>query len=210
VTAHSPTIIVGDSGYIAEAFAIASILGVDIDGLMGEAHAVTLADRLGLPVTAAAIEAQALPASCQVIVTMGRPAVRERFVGSLGSDQRALTLVHPDATVGPAVEIGPGTLVSPGARLAAALEIGAYCLIHTSAVISHDDVIGDFVTISPSATLTGGVIVHHRASIGAGATILPGISIGADAVIGAGALVTRDVDPATTVAGVPARVRAGS
>jgi galactoside O-acetyltransferase len=42
--------------------------------------------------------------------------------------------------------------------------------------------------------------------IGAGATVLPGVHIGEGAVVAAGAVVTRDVPPATLVAGVPATV----
>ena len=42
--------------------------------------------------------------------------------------------------------------------------------------------------------------------IATAATILPGVSIGADSVVAAGAVVTRDVPPATLVAGVPATV----
>ena len=42
--------------------------------------------------------------------------------------------------------------------------------------------------------------------IATAATILPGVTIGAESVVGAGAVVTRDVAPATLVAGVPARV----
>lgn len=48
--------------------------------------------------------------------------------------------------------------------------------------------------------------VKRGASIGSGAAILCGITIGEDAMIGAGAVVTRDVAPGETVAGVPARV----
>jgi UDP-2-acetamido-3-amino-2,3-dideoxy-glucuronate N-acetyltransferase len=50
--------------------------------------------------------------------------------------------------------------------------------------------------------------VEHSASIGSGAVVLGGITIGSRALVGAGAVVTRDVAPGETVAGVPARVLA--
>ncbi|WP_049924626.1 acyltransferase [Halopiger djelfimassiliensis] len=52
---------------------------------------------------------------------------------------------------------------------------------------------------------TGEVVVGERAMIGAGAIVLPGVEIGADASVAANSLVTTDVEPGTTVAGVPAR-----
>ena len=52
--------------------------------------------------------------------------------------------------------------------------------------------------------------VGRGASIGSGATIMCGLTIGEDAMIGAGAVVTTDVAPGVTVAGVPARVLARS
>ena len=51
---------------------------------------------------------------------------------------------------------------------------------------------------------TGGVRIGERAMIGAGAIVLPGVEVGADARVAANSLVTRDVPPGTTVAGVPA------
>ena len=49
------------------------------------------------------------------------------------------------------------------------------------------------------------VTIGHDVWIGHGATILPGVAIGNGAAIGAGAVVSRDVDPWTIVAGVPAK-----
>jgi acetyltransferase-like isoleucine patch superfamily enzyme len=51
---------------------------------------------------------------------------------------------------------------------------------------------------------TGPVVVGEQAMIGAGAIVLPGVEIGADAQVAANSLVTEDVPPETTVAGVPA------
>ena len=49
------------------------------------------------------------------------------------------------------------------------------------------------------------VIIERGAAIGSGALILGGVRIGAGALIGAGAVVTRDVEPNATAAGIPAR-----
>ncbi len=51
---------------------------------------------------------------------------------------------------------------------------------------------------------TGPVVIGERAMIGAGAIVLPGVEVGADAQVAANSLVTRDVPPGVTVAGVPA------
>lgn len=56
-----------------------------------------------------------------------------------------------------------------------------------------------YITAAPIA-------IETNVWIGAAATVLPGVRIGADSVVAAGAVVTRDVPPATLVAGVPARV----
>lgn len=53
---------------------------------------------------------------------------------------------------------------------------------------------------------TGEVVLHERAMIGAGAVVLPGVHVGPDAQVAANSLVTEDVPPGATVAGVPAEV----
>nr|WP_281193531.1 acyltransferase [Halorubrum sp. F4] len=52
----------------------------------------------------------------------------------------------------------------------------------------------------------GDVVIEDRAMIGAGAVVLPGVTVGEEARVAANSLVTEDVPPRTTVAGVPAEV----
>jgi acetyltransferase-like isoleucine patch superfamily enzyme len=51
-----------------------------------------------------------------------------------------------------------------------------------------------------------GIEIEDDAWIGAGAIITDGVCVGRGAVVAAGAVVTRNVDPYTVVAGVPAKV----
>jgi galactoside O-acetyltransferase len=53
--------------------------------------------------------------------------------------------------------------------------------------------------------LRGSVLIGAHAIVGANAVVLPDITIGEGATIGAGAVVTRDVEPWSVYAGVPAR-----
>jgi maltose O-acetyltransferase len=50
----------------------------------------------------------------------------------------------------------------------------------------------------------GEVVVREGAMIGAGAVVLPGVEVGAGAQVMANSVVTEDVPPGETVAGVPA------
>jgi acetyltransferase-like isoleucine patch superfamily enzyme len=49
------------------------------------------------------------------------------------------------------------------------------------------------------------VTIEDGSDIGIGAIILPGVTVGRGAIVGAGSVVTRDIEPFTVVAGVPAR-----
>ena len=123
--------------------------------------------------------------------------------------------------------IGDRTRVGPFVEIQAGVSIGADCKLQSHTFVCDGVEIGDGVFIGhgvmfandkrPRATSADGVlqtesdwtllrtVVRDGASIGSGAVILGGIEIGADALVGAGAVVTRDVAPGETVAGVPAR-----
>jgi UDP-2-acetamido-3-amino-2,3-dideoxy-glucuronate N-acetyltransferase len=125
-------------------------------------------------------------------------------------------------------EVGDKTRVGPFVEIQRGARIGSRCKIQSHSFICdgvqiHDEVfVGHNVVFindaRPRATTEEGelqtaeawtllpTVVERRVSLGSGAIVLGGIRIREGALIGAGAVVTRDVGPGETVAGVPARV----
>jgi len=62
------------------------------------------------------------------------------------------------------------------------------------------------VAHGPRSTDDQRIVIEEGAYIGCNTTVLGGVTIGAGARVGAGSVVTKDVPPGATVAGVPARV----
>jgi UDP-perosamine 4-acetyltransferase len=135
--------------------------------------------------------------------TTARRALFERW---RGAGYEFLSLRHPAAVVsalqcvlGHGVQIMAGAVVNPGAR------VGDDVIVNTRAVVEHDCEVGAHCHIASGALLCGGVRLGAGVHVGAGATIIQGITVGAGSLIASGAVVTKNVDPLTLVAGVPAR-----
>jgi len=139
-------------------------------------------------------------------------------------------IFHPDLVNLYGCRIGDDTKVGSFVEIQKGASIGRRCKISSHAFICEGVTIEDEVFVGhgvmfindprPRAT-SGGQLqteadwqvvptrVARGASIGSGAAIMCGITIGEHAMVGAGAVVTHDVPPHATVAGVPARVLAG-
>lgn len=76
-------------------------------------------------------------------------------------------------------------------------------IINRNAILGNNINIGQLTTIG--ANTSTAAIIGNNVYIGPGVSIVDDVKIGSNACIGAGAVVTRDILPSTTVAGVPAK-----
>lgn len=121
-------------------------------------------------------------------------------------------------------EVDKSTMIRPPFYIndGKCLKLGKRVFINQNCtmVAGADIIIEDGVMIGPMATILGvnhdlkdknvvickKVLLKTGSWIGARAIILPGVTVGENAVVAAGAIVTKDVEPNTVVAGVPAKI----
>lgn len=145
------------------------------------------------------------PRGAVFVVGVGDPAARAALAHMYRSaGLHAVTLIHPDATIGTHVRIGSGVVICAGARISTNVTLRDHVHVNPGALVGHDAVIGESASINPGAVISGEVTIGPRTLVGAGAVVLEHRAVGADCVVGAAACVTRDVDDGMTVAGVPA------
>ncbi len=118
---------------------------------------------------------------------------------------RIVSLIHPSVDMN-YVEFGRGCTIPEGCVIGGNVKIGDFLTLRLKALVSHDVTIGDFVGIGPGVVIGSGVHLETGSCVGAGATVMLNRRVGTYGVVGAGAVVTADVLPYTTVAGVPARI----
>ena len=149
------------------------------------------------------------------VVAVGDPALREDLAHAAESAGLPVAppLVHPSVQYDEDhVTLGPGTVICAGSILTTDIAVARHVQINLDCTVGHDVSLGDYATLAPGVHVSGKVAIGRGAYLGTGAVTVDGdydqpLVIGDRAVVGAGAVVTRDVPPATTVVGVPARAR---
>lgn len=145
----------------------------------------------------------------ELLLALGSSAHRrtlaERFAGC-----RFASLFAATSSVSRSATISEGALICDYALVNNSAVIGRHFQANVFSHVSHDCIVGDFVTLSPRVSVNGWVEIGDDVFIGAGAVIRNGspdrrLTIGKGSTIAMGAVVTKDVAPGETVAGVPAK-----
>ncbi len=143
------------------------------------------------------------------VTLRGRPAVTNGGRMTIGDRVRLVSTVAQLELVtidGGHLEIGDNVFINYGSSIVASshVRIGDDCLIGTHVIVMDCD----FHRVEDKAWDTTGdpVVIEDRVWLGNRSMVLKGVRIGHDAVVAAGSVVTKDVEPRTVVAGVPAIV----
>ncbi len=107
-----------------------------------------------------------------------------------------------------AINIGAGAAINLGTKIIGGdVSIGNDCIIaHDVSIVCVDHLINTDRPATYCETITGKIFIDNNVWIGCRSVILKNVKIGHHAIIGAGSVVTKDVEPATVVAGNPARI----
>jgi bifunctional UDP-N-acetylglucosamine pyrophosphorylase/glucosamine-1-phosphate N-acetyltransferase len=148
------------------------------------------------------------------------------FDSRLGDEVTVFASVIESADVEPGVDIGPFSHLRPGAHLEEDVHVGNYVEIKGARIgagtkIGHFSYIGN-ADVGANVNIGAGTVtcnydgkdkhktvIEDNAFIGSDTMLVAPVTVGKGASTGAGSVVTRDVPPGATVAGVPARAAAG-
>jgi sugar O-acyltransferase (sialic acid O-acetyltransferase NeuD family) len=147
----------------------------------------------------------------QVVVAIADANLRQRLADKCAENgMEMINVIAPNSLMFDRVDIGEGSILCGFTHLTSNIRIGRSFHANIYSYVGHDCVIGDFVTFAPAVKCNGNVHIEDHAYIGTGAILRQGrpgqpLRIGRGAVVGMGAVVTKDVEPGTTVIGNPAR-----
>lgn len=141
------------------------------------------------------------------IVAIGDNGIRRQFADLVdAAGLELVNAVHPSANLARTVTVGCNVVIAAGALVCAHCQIGDSVILNTGCIVDHESMVGTAAHVCPGVKLAGHVTIESGAFLGIGATVIQNVRIGYDAVVGAGSVVIEDVEPMTTVVGVPAKV----
>lgn len=149
-----------------------------------------------------------LPADVGYVIGIGDGAVRRR-IDQYGQTQARSSpvLVHPSATRGFHVQLGPGSVICSHVSLTNNVRLGRHVHVNLNSTVGHDVRIGDYVTVSPLVAVSGEVVVEDEVLLGTGSAVNQRLVIGRGATLGSGAVAVKNIDAGRVAVGIPATPR---
>jgi putative colanic acid biosynthesis acetyltransferase WcaF len=141
---------------------------------------------------------------CKIPLMGARVRAYARIGVRFESPQTSAIMMNTEVHAPKRIAIGANAIIGRhclldgrgGLTIGRNVNISSYSLLISAGHDPYDD---DFEGYQ------AGIVIEDRVWIATRATILAGVTIGEGATVGAGAVVTRDVEPFSVVAGIPAK-----
>ena len=142
-------------------------------------------------------------------IGVGEPSARLKIAERLKKQYPKIewpAIIHPSVILDfNTCVLEEGVTLCPGIVGTVNIVFESFSLVNFACTIGHEAKIGQGSVINPSVNVSGWVRVGAGVLVGTGAQILEDIVIGDSAIVGAGAVVNKNVEPGTTVVGIPAK-----
>jgi sugar O-acyltransferase (sialic acid O-acetyltransferase NeuD family) len=149
-----------------------------------------------------------LPMEVAYLIGIGNGTARRRVDEYAQRQGRGSpVLVHPSATTGFGVRLGPGTVVCSHVSLTNNITVGRHVHLNLNSTVGHDVTLGDYVTVSPLVAISGEVIVEDEVLLGTGSAVNQRVLIGRGATLGSGGVAVKNITAGQVAVGIPATPR---
>ena len=137
----------------------------------------------------------------QSFVALGANVIADTFTLGALSTIASGCKIRGEVTVGELTGLNPGVVTIGKVTIGSRVRIAAYVvLVGENHVFNDPD-----IPIMDQGLTSIGVVIEDDVWIGANVSVVDGVTVGAHSVIAAGAVVTKNVEPYSVMAGVPAR-----
>lgn len=144
------------------------------------------------------------PQDFQAVIALSPKSKKIMVQKALAIGLEFPNVIHPRAWISPSVSMGKGNVVLPNVVITAEAQIQDFNIFHVGSLITHYVKVDSNCFFGPNVRLLENSGVEEGVFLGSGCVLVGGVTVGAWARVGANAVVNRDVEPGTTVVGVPA------
>ncbi len=197
-------ILIGAGGHSKS---VADSIDTDLYELVGFLDGKKTGTHLQFPIIGSTLEDVNDHRAYQYFVSIGDVSARKMWYETLMKyGVETFNIIDKTAIVAPTARIGTGNFIGKYAVINADATIGDNNIINTKALIEHECRVGNHTHLSTNSTINGNVVVEDEVFFGSCAVCNGQLKIGHGAIIGSGSVIIKDVEPNTTVVGVPGRV----
>ena len=146
------------------------------------------------------------PPDALYIIAIGDNAIRMTLDQRFSAEgKRALTVIHPSASVSPRAEIADGVYIAAFAFVGPRAQLGRQVIVNVGASIGHNAVLEDFSQVCPGARVSGFARIKQGAFLASNSVVPPNGLVGEWGKVAANSFATRPVPGHQLVVGVPAK-----